>query len=151
MDRKRTQKAWLEVSFTKPCLSVQCVRQMLRLRTKQGSLAWFLVHSESNLPETVTPNVKDKFNFRSLCSLNSKLQKGVFKDVIPSMHLKTIIFQSKELVFSPSLLELLCWCFRKSSVSVGAQIQIFPDSFKNHTQQEKNQQLALRICLLTTC
>lgn len=92
MDRKRTQKAWLEVSFTKPCLSVQCVRQMLRLRTKQGSLAWFLVHSESNLPETVTPNVKDKFNFRSLCSLNSKLQKGVFKDVIPSMHLKTILY-----------------------------------------------------------
>lgn len=106
------------------------------------------MHSESNLPEMVTPNVKDKFNFRSIRSLNSKLQKGVFKDVISSMHLKTIL---KYFRVRSSLLELLCRCFKKSSVSTGAQIQIFPDSFKNHTQQENNRQLALRICLLTTC
>lgn len=148
MDRKRTQKARVEVSFKKPYLSVQCIRRMLRLRTKRGLLAWFLVHSESNLPETVTPNVKDKFNFRSIRSLNSKLQKGVFKDVISSMHLKTIL---KYFRVRSSLLELLCRCFKKSSVSTGAQIQIFPDSFKNHTQQKNNRQLALRICLLTTC
>lgn len=92
MDRKRTQKARVEVSFTKPCRSVQCVRRMLRLRTRRGLFAWFLVHSESDLPETVTPNVTDKFNFRSIGSLNSKLQKGLFKDVISSMHLKTILY-----------------------------------------------------------
>ena len=40
----------------------------------------------------VTPDLRDKFNFRSIYSLNSKVRNAVFKDVISSMHLKAILY-----------------------------------------------------------
>lgn len=45
-----------------------------------------------NLPKMVTPDLRDKFNFRSIYSLNSKVKNAVFKDVISSIHLKAILY-----------------------------------------------------------
>lgn len=79
------------------------------MRTNKRVIQLFLWRTpKSNLPETVTPNSKDKLNFRSIYSLHSKRRKAVFKDVISSIHLKGILC-FKELALGHSLLpELLC-------------------------------------------
>lgn len=66
---------------------------MFRVRIEESFIRLFLwCILKYYLFVTVILYLKDKLNFRLMCSLNFKLKKVVFKDVISSMYLEIILY-----------------------------------------------------------